>query len=115
MNEKERKQRFVELSGDDAFVKKFAECKTPEAALALFAEEGVDLTLEQLQSLLKALTAAGELEDDLLEDVAGGDSQDERMLEEMLKYSRSSTLILTAQEMLRQSSQQTDLIRQLLG
>lgn len=63
--------KLAELSENEEFSKKFEKAETPEAALAILAEYGVETTEEELRELV-AKKNEGELTADELEDVAGG-------------------------------------------
>lgn len=64
------------LVQDEAFVKALINCDNPEDVQKLFADHGVELTLEEVTQMGKALEKmdpqSGELSEDDLEDVAGG-------------------------------------------
>ena len=60
---------------DKAFVEKLLELEDPEAVQALYAEKGVDLTLDEVKLMGKLIAEQGEQDEltvDDLEDVAGG-------------------------------------------
>ena len=75
---------FVQkLATDEAFRNKFLDIKSPEEALKIASDDGIVLTMVQLQNVLISASnltgvvgPSGELSDTALEKVAGGDSSD---------------------------------------
>ena len=67
-------EQIKELFSDEAFVASVLALDTPEEVQAALKERGLDVTLEEIDAIQKALVkkADGELADDDLEDVAGG-------------------------------------------
>lgn len=69
-------EKVKELVADQGFVDKLLSCEEPEQVQALFAENGVELTLDDVKSigqgLEKTLSSGEELSEDDLEAVAGG-------------------------------------------
>ena len=76
----EQSQRIIELENDEAFTKKLMNCDSAEKVQALFKENGVDFSMEQVNDLLKGIAELliqlgnndGELTEDELEQIAGG-------------------------------------------
>ena len=76
----EQSQRIIELESDEAFMKKLMNCDSAEKVQTLFKENGVDLSMEQVNDLLKGIGELliqlgnndGELTEDELEQIAGG-------------------------------------------
>ena len=70
------RRKAAELLAKEDFLKKFAQCDDPNAAIALFAQNGVTVTAEDLKALVTILKAAqdndGEIPDEIAEQVAGG-------------------------------------------
>ena len=70
------KEKLQELLNDDAFAEGYAAAETKEDLQKLFADHGVELTMEDIDSLLADIPdekdSDDELTDDALEDVAGG-------------------------------------------
>lgn len=68
--------KFQELINDEAFVKKAFCVDTVEEVQAAFAEQGVEITPEEIYAIGDAVSAAtagdGELYEDALDAVAGG-------------------------------------------
>ena len=68
--------RVKEVFSDEAFVEKLFSLESPEEAQALLKEQGLELSVEELNTIneqLKAkLEAGGELSLDNLDNVAGG-------------------------------------------
>lgn len=73
-------EKIKELVEDQEFVKKLLSCEEPEQVQKLFADNGVEISLEDVKALGKALAAMaesdGELSEDDLEAVAGGSAWD---------------------------------------
>ena len=73
-------EKFMELLKDEAFVKDFANCASAEAMKELLDQNGVDFSMEEIDSLLIGIgTLAlkleennGELSEEELEMIAGG-------------------------------------------
>ena len=59
---------------DEAFVKQLVEMENPEDVQAALNAKGAEITVEEVQQIAKSLSqqAEGELDEDALEDVAGG-------------------------------------------
>ena len=73
-------EKITELMAREGFAEKILECEEPEQVQALFAAEGVELSLEDVKNIGRALataTAEGdELDEDSLDAVAGGSAAD---------------------------------------
>ena len=71
-------EKIKEVLAKEGFVEKMLECEEPEQVQALFAAEGVELSLEDIkavgQSLNMSLSEGDELDEDDLDAVAGGSS-----------------------------------------
>lgn len=70
------------------FVSKLMSCKEAVSLKALFAENGIELTAEQCEAVIKSLSAAvadGELDDAALEEVAGGKISLKNILKKIIK------------------------------
>lgn len=69
-------EKIKALVEDQVFVNKTLSCQEPEQVQALFAENGVELSLEEVKAIGQGLAAMsesdGELNEDDLEGVAGG-------------------------------------------
>jgi len=66
-------EKLKALLGSEEFMAKVNGCETREKLLALFSENGVDMTPEELKAFLKKLDEPEcALSDDELENVAGG-------------------------------------------
>ena len=73
-------EKFIELMKHESFAREFANCTSFEAAKELLERNGVDMPMEELQSILTAAANIlikleennGELTDEDLEQVAGG-------------------------------------------
>ncbi|MGN0648812.1 MAG: Nif11-like leader peptide family RiPP precursor [Oscillospiraceae bacterium] len=68
-------QEFVEkMSKDEALAKKMSECKSPEEAYETAKEAGLTDDIETFKAVMTAVNkkVKGELSDDELDDVAGG-------------------------------------------
>lgn len=73
-------ERFSMELIDDAFVDKLLETKTPEEAQTLFKENGIELSLEEVNKLgeyigeeiQNTMSESGEVTDEDMEKVAGG-------------------------------------------
>jgi hypothetical protein len=73
-------EKFIELMKHESFVREFSNCTSFEAAKELLERNGVDMPMEELQSILTAAANIlikleennGELTDEDLEQVAGG-------------------------------------------
>lgn len=59
-----------ELIKNEEFMKKLESAESPEEAVALFKENGVEVTVEELEKIAKM--GSGELDEEMLDDVAGG-------------------------------------------
>ena len=73
----EKQMKLDELFEDDAFVDAVCAADSSEEAQKLFAEKGLELTLEEVESLGQsigkaALSENGELSEEDLDSVAGG-------------------------------------------
>ena len=67
------KERIFELaSQDDEFAEKLNAAETPEAAAALLADKGLDVSAGDLQALAQPAEGAVKLSEDELDAVAGG-------------------------------------------
>ena len=73
-------EKFVELLKDEAFVKDFANCASAEAVKELLDRNGVDFSMEEIDSILIGIGTLvqkleendGELSEEELEMIAGG-------------------------------------------
>ena len=73
-------ERFMELLKDEAFVKDFANCASAEAVKELLDRNGVDFSMEEIDSILVGIGTLvqkleendGELSEEELEMIAGG-------------------------------------------
>ena len=68
-------EAFVKLMENEAFVKEMLAQENEEAVQKLYAKNGVELTLEEVREVGKALNSMdsdGELDAAALDDVAGG-------------------------------------------
>ena len=65
-------EKLSPLWENEEFVKALAAAESEEAALKLFADNGVDITTEELSEIKANATSQGELGEEDLEDVAGG-------------------------------------------
>lgn len=69
-------EKIIKMVEDQEFVTKMLSCEEPEQVQKLFADNGVEITLEEVKAMGKALAAMsesdGELNEDDLEGVAGG-------------------------------------------
>lgn len=69
-------EKAAELLKNEDFVRKISKCDDPAAAIALYKENGVDVTAEDLLALGTLLKAMedndGEIPDEVAEQVAGG-------------------------------------------
>ncbi len=67
-------QEINELFSDEQFVKELFALETPEEIQAVLTNKDIDITIEDISELKELLTKkeAGELSDEELEDVAGG-------------------------------------------
>lgn len=64
-------EKLRELAQNDEFLNRWKETKSAEEGAALFAEFGVEVSAEELDASF-APVPDGELEENALEDVAGG-------------------------------------------
>ena len=69
-------EKIRELMAREGFVEKVLACEEPEQVQELFAAEGVELSLEEVkavgQKLNEALGESDELDEEALDNVAGG-------------------------------------------
>ena len=76
----EQSRKIIELESDETFTKELMNCGSAEKVQALFKENGVNLSMEQVNDLLKSVGELilkldqndGELTDDELEQISGG-------------------------------------------
>lgn len=76
-------QLLSKIEADEGLEEKFFNSETPEQVQSLLKEEGMDLTLEELNALKDCFMAAvgnGELSDEALEGVAGGSPIDDMIM-----------------------------------
>ena len=70
------KEKLSKLLNDEDFLKKILPMKTPEEVQAEFKKEGLELSIEEIEALGKAINAAAKkgkpLSEDELENVSGG-------------------------------------------
>ena len=75
-------EKFIKLFEDKSFVEKFVATEDAAKAKELFAENGVDISVEEINEIKSAskkleekiISSSGELDDNALEGVAGGNS-----------------------------------------
>jgi predicted ribosomally synthesized peptide with nif11-like leader len=75
MDQKELELKLEQLNNNPEFKEKLEACETAEEMAALFCEEGIEVTAEQLTQAVSMVTAQnsdGELDEDALENVSGG-------------------------------------------
>lgn len=70
-------EKIKALLESEGFIDKMLACEEPEQVQALFAENGIELSLEEVKAIGAGLESAlnneeGELDEDALEEVAGG-------------------------------------------
>ncbi len=67
-------EKVLNLLGNETFLKELSTKETPVEVMALFADNGVTLTEEEVLKMRDIITksASGELNEDDLENVAGG-------------------------------------------
>lgn len=67
-------QKFTEAFADKAFAEKVLAMTEPEDVQKAFAEKGIELTIEDVKAIGKALSSNqdGELSEEALTEVAGG-------------------------------------------
>ncbi len=69
-------EKIKALMAEEAFAEKLMACEEPEQVQALFAEKGVELSLDEVVAIGKGVSAAlgegDELDEDALDSVAGG-------------------------------------------
>lgn len=74
------KEKINEILAKEGFVEKMLACEEPEQVQALFAAEGIELTIEEVKAIGRGLelasTEGDELSEDALDAVAGGVSSD---------------------------------------
>ena len=68
----EKVAKIEALKADGAFMAKVAEVKTPDELIKLFAEQGVDVTEEEIKAAVDVSSANGEVDESTLENVTGG-------------------------------------------
>lgn len=86
----EKKAKLEELMKDEAFLNAMFSKESSEEVQKLFAEKGVELTIEEVEGLAAAILQAapegnGELSEDALDSVAGGGIV-ERVLSDQLYW-----------------------------
>ena len=74
MNREELKEKLNELLEDPQFVDALSTTKSAEDMARLLGEYGVNVTAEELESLVASVPATGELSEEDLEAVAGGNA-----------------------------------------
>ena len=75
-------EKFIKLFEDKSFVEKFVATEDAAKAKELFAENGVEISVDEINEIKSAskkleekiISSGGELDDDTLEGVAGGSS-----------------------------------------
>lgn len=75
MTTNEIKQKLDELKDDQEFMSKLAGCDSVDGMVALFAEEGIYFTEDELKRTMEMVSVGsteGELDEDALENVSGG-------------------------------------------
>jgi hypothetical protein len=74
MTNQEMQPKFEQILQDETLARAFLSSETPEAAKEFLANQGIDISLEEVTALGKALadSAPGELSEEQLSDVAGG-------------------------------------------
>ena len=72
MSEKEKK--LAEIFSDEEFTRALLSMETPEEVQTALKEKGLELTIDEIKEIAKAINASqeGELTEGNLEDVAGG-------------------------------------------
>jgi len=66
-------QKIKEIFADEAFVSSILEMETPEEVQKALADKGLDLSVDEINTIKESLSAEeGELSDEQLEDVSGG-------------------------------------------
>lgn len=77
MTNQEMQAKFEQILQDETLARAFLSSETPEAAKEFLANQGIDISLEEVTALGKALadSAPGELSEEQLSDVAGGMSR----------------------------------------
>ena len=73
MEQQDIKKIVEETVSDKVFVARLEASATVEEAQKVFAEKGIDLTVEELQKIAEDLSGKEELSEADLENVAGGD------------------------------------------
>lgn len=67
--------KLGDVLANEEIAKKITATETPEAAIAILAENGVEITVDELMEVIdsiKGSAATGELNEEALEGVAGG-------------------------------------------
>lgn len=72
VKQKENSMEFEELMKDEAFVAQLGKAKDLNEVAELFREKGIDTEAQALEKLLNYAESDGELDEDALENVAGG-------------------------------------------
>ena len=74
MNQEFLKNKIDALSKDEIFMSKVNVCETAEEICTLYAEEGIEITPEELDAAIKAIASKDgeEFSEDDLDSVAGG-------------------------------------------
>ncbi len=73
MNQEMMKEKIEALGQDEAFIAKLKVCETAEEICALYAQEGIEITPEELDKAIEAnLAESDEFSEDDLDNVAGG-------------------------------------------
>jgi len=67
----EKDLKLEELSNNEEFIERLCKVENTDEAISLFAEFGVEVTEQEINDLRDSFTA-GELNEDELDDVAGG-------------------------------------------
>ncbi|MBR6940797.1 MAG: Nif11-like leader peptide family RiPP precursor [Clostridia bacterium] len=68
----DNKEKLDALMKDEAFVKKLEACKTAAEIIALYKEQGIEVTEENAKAGLAVLQKGDELDESALENVSGG-------------------------------------------
>ncbi len=66
------KEQIDALMQDEVFVEKFKSAASPEEIIALYKEQGIEVTPENAKASYDYMHGTGELDESALEDVSGG-------------------------------------------
>lgn len=70
-------EKVSTLLNDEVFLEAFIDCETLPAAQKLLADNGVEMSIQEVDAILRGLSLAAidedeEIQDDVLENIAGG-------------------------------------------